>query len=253
MDGLWWVLRLAAAWLAVVLLFRLAVLPVMRRGPGRDPVTVALWVAARVLCRLVHRARYEGQEALRRQIDPGRLIVVSNHTGSIDPFLIQSACRFKIRWMMARDQMWPVLGDIWRHLDFIPVARDGTDLGPARQAIRHAQAGGVVGIFPEGGIVRSRGEIWPFYAGVGLVVARTRAPVLLVWVRGTPDTSSITGSLFSPSHAEVTFVELMSFKGQRDAVAITEALRQRMQEISGWPLNDDPPPPAEEQPDEAAM
>ncbi|MHC4989881.1 MAG: lysophospholipid acyltransferase family protein [Planctomycetota bacterium] len=236
-------LQLLVAWLVLVLIGRFVVVPLLSRGPGHDPVTGLMWIALRLLALGIHRARAGGFESLRRDTRPGPLIVVSNHTGAIDPLLIQSACRFEIRWMMAQDLMYPALGGLWRRQQVIAVSRDGSDRASAREAIRHLRDGGVIGIFPEGRIVTPPRQVWPFFAGVGLIVSRTRAPVLLVWVSGTPETNVVSKSIFTPSRARVRFVELLEFTQGEDASTITETLRRRLHEISGWPLNDHPPPP----------
>jgi 1-acyl-sn-glycerol-3-phosphate acyltransferase len=247
MSGLWLLLELAAAWLIVVLIAWWVVVPLLRRGPDRDALNGLLWRIVRVWVRLIHRPTIIGEENLRRDIDAGPLVVVSNHTGAVDPFLIQSACRFKIRWMMALDMMSTGLDPLWRQQDMIRVARDGSDSGPARLAIRHVRAGGVLGIFPEGRIVTPPRQVWPFLDGVGLIVSRTKAPVLLAWVSQTPDTNQTTASLVTPSHARVEFTDVPELADCTGAAEITATLRRKLQELSGWPLNDDPPPPSREE------
>ena len=231
-------------WIALMLVIRFWLEPWLRDGPDRNVFTGIMWRVLRVYCRVVHRATFNGLESLRNTIDAGPLIVVSNHTGAVDPLLLQAACKFRIRWMMASEMMISGLDWLWRHEQTIPVDRDGRDSGPAREAIRHVQAGGIIGIFPEGRIVTPPREIRPFATGVGLVVARTKAPVLLVWVRGTPDTRDTIKSLTTPSRAEVTFIELIDFAGEKDGHVITNRLRRRLAEVSGWPLNDAPVPPS---------
>lgn len=242
----WTIFFALTGWIALIVVIRLLVLPWLARGPQADPVTGLMWRVVRLYCRVVHRVTYHGLDELRDQIDAGPLIVVSNHTGAVDPLLIQAGCRFHIRWMMASEMITPFLDFVWRRQKPIPVDRDGRDSGPAREAIRHAQAGGVVGIFPEGRIVRPPRQIRPFYTGVGLIVARAQVPVLLVWVSGTPDTSDMKTSLISPSRAHVEYVELIDFQDERDAHDITQQLREHLACVSGWPLNDEPQPPSDE-------
>ncbi|MFB3138630.1 MAG: lysophospholipid acyltransferase family protein [Phycisphaerales bacterium] len=236
----------ALGWLALLGLCRWGAYRWFCDGPRAEPVSGLMWRCFRVYCRSMHRATYLGLQHVPDTNRPGGLIVVGNHTGPVDPMLIQAACRFDIRWMMAADQMTPHLDWFWRRQRMIPVARDGTDTAPAREAIRHVRGGGVIGIFPEGGIVRPTGEIRPFYNGVGLIIARTKAPVLLLWVCGTPQATELLPALRSRSHARVQFIDRMEFAGQRDAAQITRQLRQRLTEASGWPLSDQPviPPQA---------
>ena len=244
-DSIKILLAAALVWLVVVTLIRLFVIPFLRMGPTGDPLVGFLWWCVRTFTALVHRVRFEGAEHLPRDEGHGGLVVVSNHTGAVDPFLIQSACRFHIRWMMASDMMMPALDWFWKQQRIIPVDREGRDTRSLRAALRHVHAGGAIGIFPEARIVLPRGEIRPFLEGVGVIVARSRAPVLVVWVSGTPETNDTAGSLFTTSHARVVFSELIDFGKERDAAKITAALRRRIAEMSNWRLNDTPMPPAD--------
>lgn len=232
-------LAAAGIWLVVVLLFRWVGVRWLSTGPRGEPVTGLMWRVFRGYCRLMHRPTYEGLHHVPATNRPGGLVVVSNHTGPIDPLLIQAACRFEIRWMMAQNMMIPQLDWLWRRHRIIPVARDGRDSGPAREAIRHVRAGGVVGIFPEGAIVEPPDQIRPFHNGVGLIISRSRAPVLLVWVSGTPEEKDMLRALASPSRSHVVFVDLLDFSSERDPEAITQTLRLRLAEASGWPINDE--------------
>ncbi len=211
-----------------------------RQGPGGEPFTGLLWIVLRVNARLMHRTTFAGREHLPATNKPGGLVVVSNHTGPIDPLLLQAACRFEIRWMMAEALMFPALDWLWKRHRMIPVARDGRDTGPLREAIRHVKAGGTIGVFPEGAIVQPRCEVRPFHQGVGLIISRTRAPVLLVWVSGTPESPHMSVALKTRSRSRVVFLDRIEFDKSVDAATITRTLRERITKASGWPINDDP-------------
>ncbi|MCL4210143.1 MAG: 1-acyl-sn-glycerol-3-phosphate acyltransferase [Phycisphaeraceae bacterium] len=226
----------AAAWLR----------PWLTVGPRGSVTLGAAWRFARFFCRVVHQVRVTGLEHLPPGGNrPGPLIVVSNHTCGLDPLLIAAACPFHIRWMMASNYMTPEARWFWRWVDVIPVSRDGKDTGPAREAIRHVREDrGCVGIFPEGGIPDPPGRIRPFQPGVGLIVSRSRAPVLLTWVSGTPRGTSPFGAVIKPSRSRVHFVGLFDFTGERDPQAIADRLRAELARASGWPLDDQPVPTA---------
>ena len=228
-----------ACWLAFVGLFRLTIQRWLASGPSGDAVTGLLWLIVRVYSRLMHRPRYAGLQHIPQTNRPGGLVVVSNHTCPIDPVLVQAACRFEIRWMMAADMMVAELDWFWRRQRLIPVARDGRDTVPAREAIRHVRDGGVVGIFPEGGIVLPREEVRQFHQGVGLIIARTKAPVLLVWVSETPHETNMFKALATPSRARVQFVDLLEFPDKTDPATITRQLQQRLAEASDWPIREE--------------
>lgn len=236
------VLIILTAWILVIGILHAAVLPWLRRGPQEDALTGAMWRLARLYSIVWQRARFEGLDKLPTAEGHGGLIVVSNHTGSVDPILIQSGCRFFVRWMMASEMMHEVLDWFWDRYGIIGVDRDGKDSGPLRTAIRHVKGGGAVGIFPEGRIVTPPREIWPFLAGVGLLVTRTRAPVMLVWVSGTPDTNGMIDSLRQRGRAQVKVLDLIDYSDWKNPTEVADDLRRRLVDASGWPANDSPPP-----------
>lgn len=237
---------IALGWIALITLIRVVIVPWLERStPGNTAGDGLLWHAARLYSRLLHRARFHRHRQLRHRTNPGGLIVVSNHTSALDPVLIQSSCRFHIRWLMASDMMIDELDWLWQRQNIIPVARDGRDSAALREAVKHVRNGGVIGMFPEGRIV-TRGEIRPFFTGVGLIAARTGAPVLLVWISGTPETDTLASVFVTPSRSRVEFIDLLQFEKDEDAKAITQRLRERIAEASGWPLNDQPMTPEEE-------
>jgi hypothetical protein len=44
----------------------------------------------------------------------------------------------------------------------------------------------------------------------------------------------------------VKFIEVIDFAGEKDGHLITSRLRQRLAQVSGWPMNDEPVPPSDE-------
>lgn len=245
MDSIVTVSLILAAWVLAIAITYAIVIPWLSRRPADEPFTGLLWWIVRIFTHLMHDVRFEGKTLTEEPIDERGLIVVSNHTGAVDPLLIQAGCPFVIRWMMASEMMSPALDWLWRHQRLIAVDRNGNDTGPLREAIRHVRAGGVLGIFPEGRIVTPPRRVWPFAPGVGLIVARNGAPVLLVWVSGTPDTNRMSASLLTRSHAKVVYIERLEFGKTRDVSAITETLRRKLSEASGWPMVDEVTPKRE--------
>lgn len=228
-------------WTALIACWWLVVVPWLRAGPRGDATTGLMWRFLRLVGRLIHRVQYEGLEGFRDS-QPQPLIVVSNHTGSVDPLLIQAGCRFHIRWLMADNQMSSTLDWLWKREAMIPVARSGEDMTALREGIRHVKSGRAIGIFPEGRLVYPRGRVWPFFEGVGLLVRRTRAPIMLVCVTGTPQTLDMGGSLITPSRARVRYIDLIEYDRTMSAAEITADLRRRISEVSGWPMVDETPP-----------
>lgn len=252
-DVLWFILVVggtaALGWLAIAL-GRLE--GVFEHGPRpSDPLFGMGWRLARWYARRVHRLDVEGFEHLADAASrEGGLILVANHTAGVDPVLIQSAAPFEIRWMMAEDMRLPALEGFWQWMRIIFVARDldgdggGGDRGESvREAIRHVKDGGVLGLFPEGGIERPERTLLPFMPGLGLIVARTKAPVLAVVVEGTPQVDPAWSSLWRRSRSRIRFmpvIESSDWRSRgRDAA---QELRSRYAEWTGWETTDEASP-----------
>lgn len=229
---------LLVAWATLALASRW-ILNNPRRVPGQpiDDDVIAAGLAYRamqVLCTTLHRLRVEGGERLNLGRFPGPLIVVANHTAGVDPLLIQSACPFEVRWMMARDMMSPGLQGLWDMGQMIPVDRQGRDTTSVRIALRHLARGGVIGVFPEGGIERPARTLKPFLAGAGLIIAKSHAPVLPILIDGTPEDVSAAASLLRPSHSRLRVLETLRYGPEMDAQAITRDLEDRFAAATGW-------------------
>ena len=182
------------------------------------------------------RGRREHPRVASGEPLPGPLVVVANHTAGIDPLLIQCCCVFEIRWMMLSSMMVPGFDPLWRWIDSIPVGGTVPGSQSARAGIKHLQDGGVLGIFPEGGIERPAPTILPFEPGVGLLISKTDARVLPVIVDGTPYAPTAFGSLIRRSHSRVRFLPIRSFAGSgKGAKQIVEDLHNTFLTETGWP------------------
>lgn len=246
------------AWLALSILFWLfwaALANVLARNPRAEPLTGLVLIFMRLYARWFHRLRVSGREHIPRSMHPGSLIVLCNHTAGVDPVLVQAAVPFEIKWMMGRDMMPARLQGLWEFTGVIPVNRGGGgDTTAARMAMRYLEddeadgrersgirGGGVIGIFPEGGIERPPRTILPFQPGVGLLIKRSGAPVLQAIIDGTPQSPTAWGSLFQRSTRAVTirFLPIRDYRApdlkKLSAAEIAEDLRNRLIHETGWP------------------
>lgn len=199
-----------------------------RNNPRQDVVAGVLYAFGRWYARHRHRLQVFGTQHLPGN-NLGPLIVVANHTAGIDPLLVQTACPFEIRWMMAADMRHPRGEPFWQWMKIIFVDRTRPDTTALRLAIRHVKAGGVLGIFPEGKIERPKGQLLPFQRGVGTLVKQTGAAVLPVLIEGTPDAETAWGSILKRSQSRVTFLEPVCYgKSDPSAQEIAADLRSRI-------------------------
>ncbi len=236
--ALLWAISIAALWCGWAVLTHLA-----QSGPREDVLTDVVTRVTHVYVRIVHNLHVEGLENLPASNTPGKLVVVANHTAGVDPLLIQAVCPFFVRWMMAKDMQLPLFGIFWNWADVITVDRSQREVGGTREAIRHLADGGVVGIFPEGMLERPPRELMPFIPGIGVIVNRSKAPVLPVIIEGTPQVDPAWSSLWRSSRSTIRFMPVIQYDqlGLRSS-AIADDLRKRYAGWTQWPMNDDPPP-----------
>ena len=88
----------------------------------------------------------------------------------------------------------PILGWLLPKLNVIPVNLDGIDRSALKALIRILGAGGCALVFPEGTRTPD-GALQPALPGVGLVIAKTRAPVVPMRIFGAYDAWPIHGKI----------------------------------------------------------
>lgn len=140
------------------------------------------YTLSKVVAKLGFRLRIYGRENL---IEDGPAILASNHASYLDPPLVGVSCRKDI-YFLARKSLFekPVFGPIIAQLNTVPVDRDRGDVGAVRAMIKLLKSGNRVLVFPEG--TRSKdGNLQPARAGVGLLIAKSLAPVVPVRVFGS--------------------------------------------------------------------
>ena len=122
-----------------------------------------------------------------RMIESGPLILAVNHSSFFDPPLAGICSRRGVYYLARKSLLkWPFFGPLFPAMNVIPVERDGNDMSALREVIKKIKEGNGVVLFPEG--TRSKdGNIQPARAGIGLVIAKTGAPVLPMRIFGAFD------------------------------------------------------------------
>ncbi|HEY5036449.1 MAG TPA: lysophospholipid acyltransferase family protein [Chthoniobacterales bacterium] len=122
-----------------------------------------------------------------RVIQDGPVILAMNHQSYLDPPLAGIACRRAI-YFLARKTLLdiPLLGPILPKLNVIPVDQEGGDRSALKAIIRLLRADQCVLVFPEGARTED-GNLQPAQAGVGFIIAKTRAPVVPMRIFGAHD------------------------------------------------------------------
>ncbi len=232
MPVLWVIAGLAvyALWVAVATWIRRAV------DDSEDAEGAFIIRVFQIYASIVHHLRVDGRRHIQGR-GHGPLIIVANHTAGVDPVLIQSVCPFRIRWLMAEDMKAEVLTPFWELGQVILVDRRRGETIGLREALRHLKRGGVIGVFPEGHLERPPRQVLPFLPGVGMLVARSGAPVQMVTVDGTPQVDPAWSSLWRASRSRVRFHPPIRYENA-SARDIPGDLRRRFMEATGWPANE---------------
>lgn len=167
---------------------------------------------SRALARGLFRLRVDGRE----NVPAGGVVVAANHVSHVDPPFVGTAIVRPMKFMAAAD-----LQGINRPLDFflgfygtIPLPRSGIPFQAMKQAVKHLEAGGAVGVFPEGRRVEQWGVVSP-YQGAAWLALRVGVPLLPVAVRGTTDVMSLEAKMIRPARVTVTICPPLHPEGDR--------------------------------------
>src|SRR5215207_771082 len=147
------------------------------------------------------RLQIHGRE---NAIEEGPALLAMNHQSFLDPPLAALCCHRELHFL-ARKTLFnaPVVGSLLPHLNVIGVDRDGADMGALKSVIRVVRRGGCTIIFPEG-TRTSDGQLQPVRSGVGLIIAKTLAPVVPIRIFGAFEAFPRTSKL--PRRHPITLV-----------------------------------------------
>ncbi len=147
-------------------------------------MNVYYWIGynlSRLIGRLCFRLRIMHRE---RMIQTGPVILAMNHQSYLDPPLAGIACDRAIYFLARRTLMdLPLFCWLLPKLNVIPVNQEGIDRSALKALIRVLKSGNAALVFPEGARTLD-GNLQPAQPGVGLVIAKTLAPVVPMRIFG---------------------------------------------------------------------
>src|SRR5213596_4188101 len=136
---------------------------------------------SRLVGRLFFRLRVVHRE---RMLQSGPVILAMNHQSYLDPPLAGITCDRAVYFLARRTLLdVPLLGRILPKLNVIPVNQEGIDRSALKALIRVLKAGNAALVFPEGSRTVD-GSLQPAEPGLGLVIAKTLAPVVPMRIFG---------------------------------------------------------------------
>jgi 1-acyl-sn-glycerol-3-phosphate acyltransferase len=217
-----WALAAAIAAVPVALAVRAA------RRTRYTPGQALLMGLNYVYTRVVWRTTILG--AIR--LPPGQgAVIVSNHRCPLDPAFIARLVDCMVHWMVAKEYVDnPAIGWMFRLCQSIPVSRGGIDTAATKMAIRYAQSGGLVGLFPEGRINISDELLLPGRPGAALIALKARVPVIPCYIEGSPYDGTAWGCLFMPSRVRLVVgdpIDLSEYYDRAGDRDVLETLTKR--------------------------
>jgi len=135
-----------------------------------------------MIARVAFQYRAYGQENI---IEEGPAIMAVNHQSYLDPPLVGITCKNEL-YYLARKTLFEkkLLGPIISRVNALPVDLSRGDLAAFRSVMKLLQEGHRTVIFPEG--TRSlTGQIQKPRPGIGMIIARTLAPVVPMRIFGS--------------------------------------------------------------------
>lgn len=123
-----------------------------------------------------------GQENLP---STGGNLLAMNHQSYLDPPIAALASDPRPIHFLARKTLldWPILGPCFPRLNVIPIDQERPDSSALKSVIRLVRAGESTIVFPEGARTLD-GRFQPAQPGIGLIIAKTLAPVVPMRVFG---------------------------------------------------------------------
>jgi 1-acyl-sn-glycerol-3-phosphate acyltransferase len=152
-----------------------------------DAPYARVWLGARYVLRplgaLVLRPEVSGRSRLPAS---GGAVLAFNHVGFLDALLVTQVLPRPTRFMAAAGVLRiPLVGQILRASGAFGVRRGESDRESVRNAISIAERGGLVGIFPEGGL-RHGGAIGELHRGAALIALKAGVPLVPVGIGRRP-------------------------------------------------------------------
>lgn len=114
----------------------------------------------------------------------GPCILAMNHESYLDPPLAGICCRRPIYFLARKTLLeWPILGPIFPKINVIPVDQERADMSALKTIIKLVKRGECTIVFPEGARTLD-GKLQHAQPGLGLVIAKTLAPVVPMRIFG---------------------------------------------------------------------
>ncbi|MGD9646706.1 MAG: lysophospholipid acyltransferase family protein [Pirellulales bacterium] len=164
--------------------------------------------------------------------DPGTgAIIVCNHHSGNDPAFVQLGLKRLPHWMVASEySKAKFLTQAFKLLRAIPVSRAGIDTAATKAAIRFAQEGHLVGLFPEGRINTTDAVLLPGRPGAAMIALHARVPVIPCYIHDSPYDGTAYGFFFMTGKTRVVvgdLIDISEYYGRENEKEVLEELTKK--------------------------
>ena len=116
--------------------------------------------------------------------DTGSALLVSNHLSHLDVLVLGILLDRPLNYVARSTLFFFPLGPFIRSCGAFPIQRDGIGAQGLKETLRRLKAGGIVALFPEGTRTPD-GELGELKAGIALLAAKAKVPILPAAIVGT--------------------------------------------------------------------
>lgn len=188
------------------------------------------WLMTWLTIGLCFRIERRGRDRLPRA---GGALVISNHVSWFDPPLLNLLLNRIPHWLAMVELFKP---GFWRWFftggGVIPVNRDDPGIGPVKEAIRRVRAGGVLVLFPEGGIRQEPNTVLggnpEFRPGAAVIAMKAGAPIVPAIIENARAIYEKRNWFFRRQTIRLTLGEPFRLEARCDREAATALMRAKL-------------------------
>ncbi len=180
----------------------------MKNGVNSPFLYRLLRPGAVFLFKILFRPTLKGTENIP---ETGKVVIAGNHVQWLDCFIVMAGTKRCIHFL-AKKEIFGTRFTKWffKNAGLIPVNRKSRDRDALKSAREYLNNGAVIGIFPEGTVIKPEGvNLLPFKMGAVKMASDTDAPIVPFTINGRyiPFMKKIQIEFHSPYYIESTNLE----------------------------------------------
>jgi 1-acyl-sn-glycerol-3-phosphate acyltransferase len=140
------------------------------------------------------------------RLESGSAIICANHYSGLDPFLLLSCLERPVHFLIAKEEYErPYLNWLFRKSGCIPVDRKAKSIFQFRHAKKILDGGGIIGIFPQGGIHLPEAGFRPLKSGAYKLATLANTNIHWFDLDGMKSKGSTFACLYQRGHTQVSY------------------------------------------------